>query len=253
MYLKFKESFKYLFEDIYIDKKVGKLVFDFNKRTKDFQSSQLGKGNFSPRISKQKNLFHTPIYSIYQLSKTSGSEILRTIKKKSNISIKQNDYNSFLNRSAIYITAKLLKNVDVIVTPQTSSFLLKDILDKITAKRPDIKIIHEAFKKLPIDQIKINYGDYNVGPSVIKRMDKLISNAKEQGFIEIKNVPKQFLSYISNVLGINELKILPKYLNNQNVVLFDDLLGSGFTMKEMIINLKTYSPKSLKGITLFKT
>jgi len=247
----------------------GQLVFDYNDDQKKGTSTKFGKrktkkGEIVVFNSSPEKFQGVTVYTVYKTAKKSA-DILRALKKKNNINLTQKDYEQFLKRTAAFISGKttgyldkesvigLLNNVDVIVTPQTSSFLLKDILDQISSIKPHIKIIHEAFVKTNVDDIVIDYADFNVSDAVKNRMKQLMSEAKKQGYIEINKVPKTFLNYLSNVLNLNQTKVLQKYIDGQNVVIFDDILGSGFTMKEMILSMKMYSPNSIHGITLFKT
>ena len=64
-----------------------------------------------------------------------------------------------------------------------------------------------------------------------------------------------FLNYISGVLRLD----ISQDLEDKNILIFDDLFASGFTIKEMInsvlsvLSVQNLSPKSLKAVTVFKT
>jgi len=257
-WLKLSSFKKWLQEEITIID--GELSFAFNTNSKSsLVNTNLGKSagkkKFIPRQSKAKQFGGVTVFSVYSAAKGS-SVILKSIKKQSVAGVSKKEYDKFLTRTAIFMTSSkggMLKDTDVIISPQTSSFLLSDLLDKIHQIRPKIKMIQEAFIKSNVDKIIIDYSNFDISDKVKASMIQLLKNAKQNGFIELKKIPKQFLKYISNVLNVDRMKVLPKYIDNKNVVIIDDVLASGFTMKEMIFAMKIFSPKSIHGITMFKT
>ena len=66
----------------------------------------------------------------------------------------------------------------------------------------------------------------------------------------MKNVPKQYTKFIKNFLGSN---LKAKYIQDKNIVVIDDMMSSGFTFKAAFENLLNYSPKTITGISLFKS
>jgi len=230
----------------------GKLVF--HDTGDGAQSTKFGKRKFLPYVSKAKKFDGIPIYSAYKLSPHIGNKVLKSLKRKSDVEFKEHDYDFFIKKTAIYLASNTfgaLNDVDVIVTPQTSSFIINDILEQIHEIKPNIKIIKETFKKVDISKLKVDYD--TMPPSMAKRMKAILETSKKVGYLEIKKVPKQFLSFIHNFLKLDSSNIKPKYVDGQNVVVFDDLLGSGFTMKEMVNSIKTLSPNRVVGMTMFKT
>lgn len=111
-----------------------------------------------------------------------------------------------------------------------------------------------SFIKNDVGKIVIDFSEFpNVTNKTKKSVESILKKAKVNGFLEVKNVPKMFLNYFSNVLKLDDMQINAKDITDKNVLIFDDLLGSGFTFTEMINNIKTFSPASVSGATIFKT
>lgn len=111
-----------------------------------------------------------------------------------------------------------------------------------------------SFIKNDVGKIVIDFSEFpNVTNKTKKSVESILKKAKVNGFLEVKNVPKMFLNYFSNVLKLDDMQINAKDITDKNVLIFDDLLGSGFTFTEMINNIKTFSPASVPGATIFKT
>jgi len=228
----------------------NELIFNYQDYSKEKQSTKFGKDKkFTPFKTQNKMTFGYPVYSIYKFDK--NVEIIKAIKKQSMIKINPQDYEHFLKRSAIYITYKLLKNIDVIVAPQSSSFILYDLLEEIKKRNPHIKIITDAFKKNPIEKIEIDFENFNIDDKTKRNLERTLNKMKQQGYFELKKFPKRFTDLIKNVIDkTSNLKY--KYIENKNIAIIDDFYGTGFTMKHMIEILKSFNPKNIIGITLFK-
>lgn len=250
--LKYKEQHNGLSKntEMAINIEIGK-----KKRTyKDDTEIDLyfGKSKFEPYKTSTENV---NVFSVY--SSKGNTNILKAIKHlgDNNVDVKTSEYLQFIKRTSIYISSKILKNknIDYIVTPQSSSNILNDVLDDVSKMNPHIKILRENFKKIvDIDKIKILKDHPKITPKIIKMLEKVISNAKSDGYFQIKNIKAvQFRKFVT---GYMELIDSYKYekLKNKNILLLDDVYSSGTTIAEMINKLKMYEPNNIIGITLFK-
>lgn len=236
--------------------KDNQIFFDYLFNDKETQNTRLGKGKFIPYVAQGVSVNNKTIYSVYNKNVKTISEIIKTLKKQNKIDMNSSDYEHFIKRTAVYVTSEsagIMKNIDVILTPKSSSFIVQDLVDEIKKRKPDIKIITETFYKLPVEDIVIDYKNYDVSETVKTDMDKLIKKAKKEGFLELKKVKKIFLNYISNILCIDKLKIKQNYIENKNILLIDDVLSSGKTFQEMIRLIESFSPNEIRGLTIFKT
>jgi len=241
--LKFR---KYIEESLQI--KNGELLFTYDEPEGD--STHFGKGGFEPYISKSKKMHGITVYSIYK-SKNPNT-ILKTLKKQTTTKMENKEYEQFLNRTSLYLSNKLLKDIDVILIPETSSFFLKDIIRFVKKRQPHIKVVFDSFYKLKPENIKIDYENYDVSDKTKAAMERIIQKSKDKGYFEMKKVPKALSHYIKNFLGLDKIKVKESYMVDQNVALLDDFLSAGTTMGNMIKLAQIYSSKKIIGITLFK-
>ena len=85
----------------------------------------------------------------------------------------------------------MLNNVDIILSPNTSSEFNEDILNEIKKRKPGIEIIKESFQKANISDIKIDYSDFpNVSDKTKSAMETILAKAKKNGHLEVKKYPK---------------------------------------------------------------
>lgn len=234
----------------------GKLVFYYNDKVADKEkvATKFGKSKaFTPYVKKTKVILAHDIFSIYQAKGVNVVDILKAIKKKSSIEVDEKDYLQFINRSALYMQAKLAKNIDTIIAPTSSSPLLLDILDNLKHRLSGVKIFTETFKKSNIDNIKIDKNHPKITPNIIKKLTEDLARAKKDGYFEMKKIFVPNRIFLSGYLELTDSKILGKYVKGKRVMVFDDVLASGSTFVEMIRTLELYEPESLIGATIFKT
>lgn len=245
----FKE---FMTESIKIDKDT--LSIDYKTNDKESQTTKMGKGSFVPYVKKSKFLHDIPIYSVYPFTGDDYNDIYKAIKRKNRISIDDKDYKSFLNRTAEFISYKILdKNmVDIILTPQSSSFFVDDLLSYISKKKPTIKYVSTAFKKNKITDVKLDFKDVEVKDETRSSLEKFFNKMKGSSeYLEAKKVPKQFLQFFTNLYSIEPT--IAEKIKDKRIAIMDDSITSGVTMKSFIESVQLYSPKSVIGITVFKS
>jgi len=229
--------------------KRNKVKFNYNDQDKKDLSTTFGKGKFVPYMAKGKQLLGHIVYSVYKYK--NNFKTLKALKKQNNVKMDMKEYDQFLNRTSIYLQSKIIpKKTDVIITPQSSSFILDDLIDNLEVRLPHIKFIKSGFTKNKIEDIKLNYEKYDVPSAIKERMEKILIRAKKKGYLEMKNVPKPYTKFVKNFLG-SDLK--PSHILGKNIVVIDDMMSSGFTFKAAFENLLTYSPETIIGISLFKS
>ena len=237
------------FLEMSVKVKRNKVKFDYNDKDKKELSTTFGKGKFQPYVSKGKNVLGYPVYSVYKYN--DSYKTLKALKRQNDVKMDNKEYDQFLNRTAFYLQAKVIpKKTDVIITPQSSSFILDDLVDNLKNRLPHIKFIKSGFTKNKVEDIKLNYDDYDIPDAIKDRMTKILDRAKKKGFLEIKTVPKPYVKFITDFLK-SDLK--KSYIEDKNIVILDDMMASGFTLKAAIQNILTYSPKSITGISIFKS
>jgi len=229
----------------------GELIFDYKSKDGTLQS-KLGKGKaFKPFRKKDSKSGHF-IYSVYNVKDLPNAPTLKAIK--SGVADTA-DYRYFLKRTSIFITSRIFKDIkpDVVITPASTSYILNDLIDELKKITPQVKFLKEKFKKvLDPNKIVIDYNNPKITPAIIKGLEQIIKRGRREGYFQIKWAHKQFAPFISNFFDLVDDYKWDK-LNGQNVVLLDDVISSGTTFQDMLRIIGQYAPKSITGVTIFKT
>ena len=254
-----KESQDILVESIGIVD--GELVFDYNKITpgKEEISSKFGKKHkgekFVPYAKTTETIIKHKVYSVYNAQGTNKTALLKAIKKQSNISISNEDYKQFINRTAMYMDYKLIRKNDikVIIAPHSSSPLLFDLINNLKKRNPKVIFISKSFEKNLPDKITIDKDHPKITPDIVKYLEKEIQKAKSNGYFAMKEIKRvQMRKFISNIFKLSP-DVSLKNIEGKNVMLLDDIVSSGSTTADMIRNLENYSPNKVIPVTIFKT
>lgn len=231
------------------------LKFDYGSN--DGVSTRMGKSakpfNFIPYVKQDKTLGGYTIYSVYAAD--DATEILKTLKKKTDISMNEADYQHFLNRSSLFITSKILRpnNIDIVVTLKSSSNILNDLLSLISARNPHIKFLPNSYVKVAdLSKIQIDYDNPHITEKIAKTLEGIIRSAVRTGSFEMKKVLPQNRKFLRNFLEVIDPSML-KLFSGQNVCVIDDVITSGTTQIEIIKSIADYNPNTVIGVTLFKT
>lgn len=236
-------------EKVYIGKN-NELIFGHNKKPKDKQETQSFKGSFKPYMDKSKDLFGTTVYCVYKMSGMTLNDISKALEKQSVTTSGKGCYEEFLRRTVVHLN-KVLETADIILISQTSSALIKDLSEKFHESQPHLKVIWESFTKNTIEDLKDDYEKYEIDEETKKSLEKIIEKTEENGVLELNRVPKPLAKIITNFLRLDYRKARPEYIKDSDVIILDDLSDSGYTMEEMIKNIKLFDPKSITGIQLF--
>jgi hypothetical protein len=248
-----KQFKKFISEAIGI--KDGKLYFDYNNFVPDNEqiSSKFGKGKFVPYTKKITTTTGHVIYSVYYAKGIKKVEILKALKRKSNVSLDETEYKQFIKRTVNFIDYKIVraKGIKYILFPHSSSNILVDVANILSKKNPKLKIL-SAFSKLPVQNIQVNIADKRVTPKIEALLQREIDKAKDSGYFEMKKIPVMYRKFLFDVIGITP-DISLESIEGSNVAILDDIVSSGNSMLDMFFNTELYSPNKVIGITLFKT
>lgn len=234
--------------------KDGQLEFDYNQNS-DGINTKFGKRAMTPYVTKRRELHGHPAYTVYAAPTGYSTETLKGIKGKNELSVDAADYEQFLTRTAVYLVAKILSpnKTDVIVTPETSSGFVGDVLAKVQERMPHLKIVPQSFiKQTDPGTIGINTDDPRITPSIIASLQQTIIRAKKLGRFELKSVMPQHRKFIINLYKERDPAIY-KILSGSNVCIFDDILTTGSTLSQIILAIKSSSePNNIFAVTVFK-
>jgi len=238
----------------------GKLVFDYNnlKPNKDEISTKMGKKEkgvkFVPFASSTDTLNKYKVFSVYSTKGANKSKILKTIKKQTDLEMSNTDYERFIIRTAIFMSAKIVSpnKIDIIILPKTSSKILFDLVDEISSRNPGVSYISQQFTKTKPKEIKIDVDHPKINDNIISKLEIIKQNAIKKDNFEMKKVPSWMRKFIKNFIELTPDKYLRKHLEGKNILIIDDIFTSGTTMGAMGDILNMYSPENLVFATLFK-
>lgn len=225
---------------------------------KNFLNDGSTESEFLTKFGKGKNLkpFKKEIetglisYSLYNASTKEAKQVMGDVKAAD---FKSGEIDEFLTRSAIYAVRILRRlNVDIIVTPVSSSDLTKEFVKRI-AKRTHYDVYIDSFKKQPdISKIEIDREHPKITNAIIKSMESIIKNAIKKGNLSVRMFSPMHRKFIKNMFDITDPKLLSKF-DGKNVVIIDDIMTSGTSAKNIYNVLVTNGATSVDALTIFKS
>jgi adenine/guanine phosphoribosyltransferase-like PRPP-binding protein len=240
----------------------------FNYSDKQGISTKFGKTkSFDPYVSKGSNVNGVPIYSIYKTTKdeyVDVTSVIKQLKKQQNLS--PDDYTNFIRRTAIYISYKILTKsndhqlVDVIITPDSTSSILDDLIVELKSRNPHISFVPKLYVKNEISKIEIDKNHPKISPSIIRSLEYGLKRANDKDSFQMKDFNKRDTKFLQNFYKLKDDPKIGK-LRNSTVLVLDDLIASGTTLNSLIkdvVDLKSIlddedSTSTIFGLTIFKT
>lgn len=246
-----------IFEGITIDEPQKRLKFNYGdpSGTSTTMGKRTAASKFTPFLTKSKALDGYAVYSTYTSKDPSTTDVLKAIKRKSEVQMDETDYQQFITRTAIFITAKILSplRVDCIVTPKSSSNVLNDLIKQLQSRNPHIEFLPESFvKTVDISKIEVDTTQHGITPKIANTLQGILKAAIKADKFEIKKALPQYRKYFKNFFEVVDPNILAKF-ENKNVCVLDDVLSSGSTLLAIMRSVADYSPKSVIGAAIFKT
>lgn len=187
------------------------------------------------------------ILSLFQIQDKSGIEIVKRFKGISNGVIPDDIYNNFISKATIYINY-LLKNksIDIILVPSNNSKLLTDIVEKLKNKFSNDIIIFSNISKSNINNITVETENEQAKLGSEEVLNRFKKSGKQ---FDLKKIPKRYARNFRNFFTFN---IDNNYIVGSNILILDDVLSTGTTIKELIRMSYAYKPNNIISITLFK-
>jgi hypothetical protein len=238
-----------IFEGFRVD---GNVMY-FDPNSEDF-FKRMGKNkNFTPY---ETNLGFGKVYSLYSVRDSNNKEIkvadVKSILKGMHNSIvfDYDNYNQFLKRSIMYMSYIIQKHsTDIIMYPKSSRPLVKTLINLLKERLPssyDFTVYDESLIKT-MDKAEIDPEIIKVlDPQTIRDIEKKISKPD----FKIQTIPPQFRKSLINWVNIDN--ITDNKIEGKNIVIIDDFLTSGSTIRESMRKLLSYDAKTVTGFTLFK-
>ena len=224
----------------------------FNYNNKDGVSTKIGKGNFNPFTKASKDLNGHTIYSVYYDPRDIANKVILSIKGKGPYKVTPEDYNLLLARTSKYICYHLLKGVDTIVTPSSTSPIILHLLKEIHSIMPHLIMLPNSFSKFTdLSKITVNYNHPTITPVIAKILETYLTKARSTGVFELKKISPSMRKFLNNFHEIIDEKIL-KHISGQHVCVLDDLLVTGTTIVQVVNLIDEYGASKVSGVTIFK-
>lgn len=222
-------------------------IFDFINDNKN-HFINLKFGNKFVKVNN-KNIFYS-----YRFKDNTDPTIkkifLRALKYKNETLILSNDYDKFLNKAVMGFFHNMSKDIDIIIYPKSSSPLNFDIAKRIKDKLGYNTIIaNDIIVKNNIENIKIDTSKISV--KTAEKLLKIIVNRED---FQLKHIPPKFRHYFSNFLKFDD-NVQHTYYNKlrNNVLIVDDILTKGTTMRECELLARSLNPNFLLKYVLIKS
>lgn len=246
------------FED-FVVKNDNKVHFDPKAEPKNI-NTKFGKGKSLSPYASSSGTDGVKVYSVYARVKGSTespelNKILTSLKGKGPYELDGESFGKFMDRTAIYV-AGLLKgqNIDIALTIESKSDLARTLVAKLKNKLSfDLKDISNAVQKnTDIDAITLDGGDkLKVDGKIEKYFNDIKTQAEKNKYFKISDIGLSWLrQYVVNWLMMPDS--VKEAITGKDVLLIDDYMTSGVTMKAAIKLVKLADAKSITAITLLK-
>jgi hypothetical protein len=229
--------------------KDDEFVFDFKSDEKD----DLLKLKYNKNFITKKKIKGVTTYFTYKINKKIDKKerrnLLNYIKKKLNQS---EDYDKFINKSVIGLFNNPyleIRDIDLILMPESSSDLNFDLANKIKSKIPNAMLVKESFLKNKTEEILIDYKsllENGSDPKTIREITKSVEKFGSNNKFEIKKITPRFRKFISNFLNLDiKSREMFNRITEGKILIVDDIVTEGTTFTEMERIIQNYSPKNV--------
>jgi len=243
-------------EGVTFNPSTKKFEFDFNQDASD-SLIYLSLQPYNTKLSiKDGNKIYYA-YKINPYDKTAKSALKVALKYLDSNLIDKNDAIKFvdtaIDRFETYIAP--LKSYDVIIAPKSTSLILKLFISRIKHRvnSTNTLIIDGFFTKLPPDQIVFDEVLLSkIPPEKAQWIRNHLTAQLSKPNFKLRDIDVRYRRYIKQFLTINpdiEAQILSK-ISSGNVLIIDDLLTGGSTMKNMVNLIKNLNANSITSFVL---
>jgi hypothetical protein len=181
-------------------------------------------------------------YYAYQLEKSAGStDLMKTVKMMEK-TIQPKDLRMFVNKAVMGFDSTFgANNFNAIIASQSSSLILKDLVDQLKSKSGTAELFSEAFVKnastdIKLDTEKVDKLPEKTKKEVMRAFKKATDPSKPFKIKEIFSAHRKFFREFM-LFNKDEDRRLINAVEGQKIILVDDYKTSGTTIKEMIRQL----------------
>ena len=210
--------------------------------------------SYNNRISKTGGLQYFLTYRAGEkYIKGQKDVFLRKLKSKQ---LDDVDYEKLISLGIKYFDDYVdISKFDVIITPKSSSGLLRDMIDEIEKyTNNNVIIIDNLFVKNSIENIKKEVDKLQFTKKTTQTsFNKQFDNATSSGVFKMKDIKfMPFRRLIKNFLVLSDdVEVeLVKTISNSRVLVVDDIMSTNTTMLEMSRIIKELNPDEIFGYVL---
>lgn len=181
-------------------------------------------------------------YYAYQLDKSDGStDLMKAIKSLAS-SVSQKDLQMFVNKAVMGFDSTFgSSNFNAIVAPESSSLILKDLVEQLKNKSGSAILFSDAFVKntstdIKLDAEKVDKLPEKTKKEVMRAFKKATDPNKPFKIKEIYSAHRKFFKDFV-IFNREEDRRLFNAVEGQRIILVDDYKTSGTTIKEMMRQL----------------
>lgn len=219
---------------------------------------------------KSSKIFENTYFFQYEfgndVSSKTRSDFIHALKFDQDLLGKEN-INKFINKALVNLNKAInLSTVDIILYPQSSSLLTKNIVDKIDYFTDADKYIKIELAKKQISEINFNWSKFekycelknissNTKEIMTRKMNKMLDNIQSLDYFSIaKNIKdqkyKRFLKNIYKFYDSNSIKLL-QMIKDKKILIVDDIYTSGITIEQIIKAYQMLDPDDSNVIIAF--
>jgi len=225
----------------------NQVIIDYESKAGDLINLRFGKSELKPHTKNIEGI----TLDVFNLYTSKGADATIILKRLKAMHIDVSAYNQFLNRSAVYAT-KIIRdlNVDIIVTPKSSSSLTKDFAQKIKERNPGIEFLLDSFVKAEDpSKITLDLESKKLSDSTIKKLESSIRRGVKLGYFQMKWVLPPYRKFLKNVFSYTGNA---KKFEGKKVLIIDDVIASGSSLVSIFQTLQEAGAESVKCLTIFK-
>ena len=175
--------------------------------------------------------------------------------------------NRFIETALINLNKAInLSNVDIVIYPQSSSTLTKDIVDRIDSFTDSEKYIKIEVVKKAISEISFNWSKFEkycenhnvpdgIKATMQKKMEKMLDEIHALDYFSIaRNIKGQkYKKFLNNIYKFYDSKTIDfiKSIKNKKILVIDDIYTSGITIEQIIKAYQMLDPDDSNVLTVF--
>lgn len=203
-----------------------------------------------------------PVYSLFNYHGSPvTTKLLTSLKGKGPLEVRAVDLKNLINTAVT--AAKPVVDVvkpETVIYPRSSSPLVKIFVDALADKYQLTS--YEGFTKRALDKLKgrdlidtssPEWEKFSQEfPKDARELEQALDRQVKTGQLELKKLYKPFVRFVRNFMEPTDVSKLIDALVGKRVLVVDDVLSSGSTIRDMLRQASELEPKELAGLTIFK-